>query len=123
MEIRIESPQFPLWATTTRYLRRRLGQDLAGYDGRIREVRAQLTETRTTYSGVYKGCRLVVRLMRGGEIAEQSFETDLFMSIRMAADRLHRRLQRRLARRRDSGGEGIATASREMRGRLPLGVS
>jgi ribosome-associated translation inhibitor RaiA len=99
VEIRIESPQFPLEASLHRYLRRRLDEDLAFCADRIREVRAYLSDTRNAYGCIDKQCRLVVCLRREGEIAAQSVETDLFMAIRLAADRLQRGLRRRLGRR------------------------
>jgi hypothetical protein len=96
VEIQIESPQFPLKASLNRYLRRRLREDLAFCSGRIREVRAYLSDTRTGHGGIDKQCRLVVRFSREGEVSAQSVEIDLFVAIRCAADRLNRAVARRI---------------------------
>ena len=63
MEIRIDSPQFPLGASLNRYLRRRIDEELTGCSERVREVRAQLSDTRSSYGAIGKHCRLVVMEM------------------------------------------------------------
>jgi ribosome-associated translation inhibitor RaiA len=99
VEIRIDSPQFPLGASLNRYLRRRVDEELTGCSERVREVRAQLSDTRSSYGAIGKHCRLVVCFAHGGEVVVQSVETDLYVAIRRAADRLRRGLRRRLGRR------------------------
>lgn len=123
MEIRIETPQFPLGASLNRYLRRRLTEELAVYGDAIREVKAYLSDTRTSYGGYCKQCRLVVCLMPGDEIAVQGIDVDLFVSIRSAADRLQRGLRRRLAARGDSRIPRRRWAVAEPIGPLRLGFA
>ena len=98
MEIQIESPQFPLTAALNRYLRRRLDEDLACCAERVREVRAYLSDTNGRRGGIDKRCRLVLRLNRQADVVVESTETDLYVAIRRAADRLHRALARRIDR-------------------------
>ena len=97
MNIRIESTQFPLAASLNRYLHRRLTQDLAFCRERIHTIRAKITENRDTTGAIDKQCRIVVELDQGKEIAVQGTRTDLYVAIRLAADRLNKALISRVS--------------------------
>lgn len=96
MDIRVESPNYPLKASLNRYLRRRLTEELAFCAGRIGGVRACFSHISTMSGCIDKHCQLVVRIDDGAEVIVRSAESDLFVAIRQAVDRLHRALARRI---------------------------
>ena len=96
MDIRIESPNYPLKASLNRYLRRRLTEEFAFCDGRIGGVRACFSHCSTRSGCIDKQCQLVVRIDDSAEVIVRSAETDLFVAIRQAVDRLHKALTRRI---------------------------
>lgn len=114
MEIRIESPQFSATPPLGRYLKTRLREQLAFCGERIRQVEAHFSDINGRRGGADKRCRLVVRLSRAPEVVVESTETDLYLAIRRAADRMSRALQRRIgrqARRRRTHRPGPADAA------------
>jgi ribosome-associated translation inhibitor RaiA len=81
-----------------RYLKTRLREQLAFCGERIRQVEAHFSDINGRRGGADKRCRLVVRLSRAPEVVVESTETDLYLAIRRAADRMSRALQRRIGR-------------------------
>lgn len=98
MEIQIESPQFPITAALSRHLRQQLRDNLAFCAERIRQVQAHLCDVNGQRGGADKRCRLVVRLSRAPRVVVESTETDLYVAIRRAANRLGRATARRIGR-------------------------
>jgi ribosome-associated translation inhibitor RaiA len=95
MDIRIESPDYPLKASLNRYLRRRLTEEFAFCAGRIAGVRACFSRGSAVSGCIDEQCQLVVRIDESAEVVVRSAEPDLFVAIRQAVDRLHRALARR----------------------------
>ena len=96
MEIRIESPKYPLKASLKRYLRRRLREEFAFCADRIHGVGAYFSDASAGAGRVDKHCQLVVRVDGNAQVIVRSAETDLFVVIRQAVDRLHKALTRRI---------------------------
>lgn len=98
VEIRIESPHFSATPPLGRYLKTRLKEQLAFCGERVRQVEAHFSDINGRRGGADKRCRLVVRLSRSPEVVVESTESDLYLAIRRAADRMTRALQRRIGR-------------------------
>ena len=98
MEIRIESPQFSTTRPIGNYLKARLHRQLAFCAERVRGVEVHLADVNGDRGGADKRCRLVVYLNRAREVVAESTQSDLYLAIRHATERVGRAARRRIAR-------------------------
>ena len=99
MDIRIESPQFQTTRALSSYLKRRLQDHLAFGTERIREVEAHLSDVNGRRGGEDKRCRVIVRLNQAPEVVVESTDSDLYVAIRRAADRVGLAVKRSIGKR------------------------
>lgn len=86
------------------HIERRLRFALGRFSPRIQRVAVFLADQNGPKGGVDIRCRLVARLLRLGVVTVEDRDTELTVLIDRAADRLARTVQRKLERRRTTGG-------------------
>ena len=86
------------------HIERRLLFALGRFSPRIQRVAVYLADLNGPKGGVDKRCRLVARLLRSGVVTVEDRGAELTALIDRASDRLARTVQRKLERRRTTGG-------------------
>jgi putative sigma-54 modulation protein len=100
MSTNIQSHNFELTDALREYTERRLEYALSRANGQIRRVNVRLYDANGPRGGIDKGCRIQVALKNSGDVVIENLESDLYVAIDRAADRVAWTVTRRLARRR-----------------------
>ena len=108
MQIDIQTHGFSLTGALREYTERRLRFALARATNRVRRIAVRFIDTNGPRGGVDKRCRIRVTLNGHGEVVIEDTETNLYLAIDRAADRIGRTVMRRLARRSVHPGENPA---------------
>lgn len=82
-------------------IERRLRFLLGRFGERISRVTVYLSDLNGPHGGLGKHCRIVVRLVRSGQIVVEDTDTDLGAVVERTADRVGKTVRRELERRRD----------------------
>ena len=108
MQIDIQTHGFSLTDGLRDHTERRLQFALARAADRVRRITVCFFDINGPRGGIDKRCRIRVMLNGLGEVVIEDTETNLYLAIDRAADRIGRTVMRRLARRSVHPGENPA---------------
>lgn len=101
MKTEIQARNFPLTKALRNYVNRRLSFALSGRDSHILRVIVHLTDINGPRGGEDKCCHIQIQLARLPDVIIEDTETDMYVAIDRAANRVGRTVQRKLERKRD----------------------
>jgi len=99
MQIDIQALNFPLTDALRERVRRRMGFALGGRDEHIQRVSVRLSDINGPKGGKDMCCQIRVILEKEPDVLVKDIETDLYVAIDRASDRVGRSVARRLDRR------------------------
>ena len=98
MQTQIQARGFPLTESLRRHAERRLDFAIGSMQGRLRSVSVRLSDENGPRGGHDKLCLIHVSVPGAAPVVIEDVESDLYVAIDRAADRLGRALARRLQR-------------------------
>ncbi len=104
MRLEIRSPHLEIDNELRAHIERRLRFVLGRFGTRISGVTVFVADLNGPRGGIDKRCRIVVRLIRSGEVFVEDVDTDLGVVMDRAADRVGLSVSRELERRRERNG-------------------
>jgi len=102
MQINIQARNFPLTDALRSQVERSLGFALSARDDHIQRVLVRLSDINDPRGGADKCCHIHVVLSHLSDVVIEDTETDLYIAISHAANRVGRTVRRRLTRQRVS---------------------
>ena len=108
MQIDIQTHGFSLTDGLRDHTERRLRFALARVAGRVRRITVRFFDINGPRGGIDKRCRIQVMLNGFGGVVIEDTETNLYLAIDRAADRIGRNVMRRLARHNARPDENAA---------------
>ena len=115
MRLEIRSQDLEIDPGLRGYIERRLRFVLGRFSIRIARVTVYLADVNGPRGGMDKRCRIVVRLVRAGQVFVEDTDTDVGAVVDRATDRVGQSVRRELERRRERGSrrgaiKGITSA-------------
>ena len=104
MRLEIRSQDLEIGQGLRGSIERRLRFVLGRFGTRIARVTVYLTDLNGPRGGMDKRCRIVVRLVRAGQVFVEDTDTDLGAVVDRATDRVGQAVRRELERRHNWGG-------------------
>lgn len=98
MQIDIQSRGFPLTEALRQHCERRLRFALGPASGKLRSVAVRLSDVNGPRGGVDKRCTIRAIAPGAPPVVIAQYETDIYVAIDRAADRIARSLARRMQR-------------------------
>jgi ribosomal subunit interface protein len=98
MQLEIQARDFQLTEALRAYIERRLSFALSSRYEQIQRIVVRLSDINGTRGGIDKRCQIQVKLPRLRDIVIEDTESDLYVAIDRATDRVSRTVARRLAR-------------------------
>lgn len=98
VQIDIQSQGISLTGDVREHTERRLGFALARAALRVRRIRVHVADVNGPRGGIDKRCRIQATVNGLGEVVVEDTHQNLLQAISTAADRLRRKVMRRLAR-------------------------
>ena len=120
MRLEIRSQSLDIGQGFRGYIERRLRFALGRFGPRIGGVTVSLADLNGPRGGLDKRCRIMVRLVRFGQVVVEDTDSDLGAAVNWAADRVEQSVRRELERRRNRGsrlakGEDMSAGNPEAR--------
>ena len=120
MQLDIRSQGLDIGQDLRGHIERRLRFVLSRFGDRIGRVTVYLADLNGPRGGIDKRCRIVVRLLRSGQVFVEDTDSDLEAVVDRAADRVAQSVRRQLERRREwrgrwQHGEGLSAGDPEAR--------
>ncbi len=104
MRLEIRCPHLEIDSELRAYVERKLLFALGRYRMLIRRVTVLVADLNGPRGGIDKRCRIVVRLIRSGEVFVEDVDSDLGVVMDRAVDRVGLSVSRELERRRERNG-------------------
>ena len=111
MNIHIQARSFALTDSLREYIERRLRFALGWADDRLRQISVRLSDENGPRGGKDKCCRIQITFPGAPSVVIEDTETDLYVAIDRASDRIGRSVARRLDRQRDHRHGPLLTPS------------
>jgi putative sigma-54 modulation protein len=102
MQLQIRSKNFRLYNRDREYMERRIQYTFDRFSARISSVTVGLADLNGPRGGADKQCRLVVRMVKSGQITIEETSQNALAAVALAADRAGRAISRQLDRRRNT---------------------
>jgi putative sigma-54 modulation protein len=104
MRVRIRRRNLEVSSELRRFIERRLRFVLGRFGSRIGHATVHLAECKSAQGAMGKRCRIVVRLLRSGEVSIDDTDEDLGAAVNRAMERVGSSVRRKLERQRNEAG-------------------
>ena len=108
MQILIHARDYSVTPALRDFIKRKLGFGIGRYADRIARINVYLKDTNGPRGGVDQHCRVDIAMNLRGTFAAEATELDIYTAIKVAVDRVARRVGTTIDRRRSFKRHGIS---------------